>query len=41
MRFPLSVLDLAPIAAGESVGSSIAASVAMAQRAEEHGYRRV
>ena len=41
MRFPLSVLDLAPIAAGESVGSSIAASVALAQRAEESGYRRV
>lgn len=41
MRFPLSVLDLAPIAKGESVGSSIAASVALAQRAEEHGYRRV
>jgi luciferase family oxidoreductase group 1 len=41
VRFPLSVLDLAPIAKGESVGSSIAASVALAQRAEEHGYRRV
>lgn len=41
MRFPLSVLDLAPIAKGESVGSSIAASVALAQRAEEHGYQRV
>ncbi|WP_134767820.1 LLM class flavin-dependent oxidoreductase [Nocardioides sp. 1609] len=41
MRIPLSVLDLAPIAKGESVGSSIAASVALAQRAEEHGYRRV
>jgi luciferase family oxidoreductase group 1 len=41
MRIPLSVLDLAPIARGETVGSSIAASVALAQRAEEHGYRRV
>jgi luciferase family oxidoreductase group 1 len=41
MRIPLSVLDLAPIAKGESVGSSIAASVALAQRAEEQGYRRV
>lgn len=41
MRIPLSVLDLAPIAKGESVGSSIAASVALAQRAEEYGYRRV
>lgn len=41
MRIPLSVLDLAPVARGESVGASIAASVALAQRAEEHGYRRV
>ncbi|WP_193609028.1 LLM class flavin-dependent oxidoreductase [Nocardioides lijunqiniae] len=41
MRIPLSVLDLAPIAKGESVGSSIAGSVALAQRAEQHGYTRV
>src|SRR5215212_6203207 len=41
MRIPLFVLDLAPIARGETVGSSIAASVALAQRAEEHGYRRI
>ena len=41
MQIPLSVLDLAPIARGESAGDSIAASVALAQRAEEHGYRRV
>jgi len=41
MRIPLSVLDLAPVARGESVGTSIEASVALAQRAEEHGYRRV
>ena len=41
MSFPLSVLDLAPIARGATVGESIAASVALAQRAEEHGYRRV
>jgi len=41
MRIPLSILDLAPIPRGESVGSSIAASVALAQRAEEHGYERV
>src|ERR687893_653150 len=41
MRIPLSILDLAPIARGETAGSSIAASVALAQRAEEHGYRRV
>ena len=37
----LSVLDLAPIAPGESAGDSIAASVALAQTAEAHGYRRV
>jgi luciferase family oxidoreductase group 1 len=41
MRIPLSILDLAPIARGETAGSSIAASVALAQRAEEHGYERV
>jgi luciferase family oxidoreductase group 1 len=38
---PLSVLDLAPVARGQSAGDSIAASVALAQRAEEAGYRRV
>jgi luciferase family oxidoreductase group 1 len=41
MRIPLSILDLAPIAPGETASSSIAASVALAQRAEEHGYQRV
>jgi luciferase family oxidoreductase group 1 len=41
MRIPLSILDLAPIARGETASSSIAASVALAQRAEEHGYERV
>jgi luciferase family oxidoreductase group 1 len=41
MRIPLSVLDLAPIARGETASSSIAASVALAQTAEAHGYRRV
>jgi luciferase family oxidoreductase group 1 len=41
MRIPMSILDLAPIARGETASSSIAASVALAQRAEEHGYRRV
>ncbi len=38
---PLSVLDLAPVGRGQTVGESIAASVALAQRAEEAGYRRV
>jgi len=41
MSLPLSILDLAPIAPGESASQSIAASVALAQTAEEHGYRRV
>ena len=41
MSIPLSVLDLAPIARGATVGESIAASVALAQRAEANGYRRV
>ncbi|MCD4535004.1 LLM class flavin-dependent oxidoreductase [Nocardioides sp. cx-169] len=41
MSLTLSVLDLAPIAKGESARSSIAASVALAQQAEASGYRRV
>src|SRR4051812_50018614 len=41
MRTPLSILDLAPIARGETAAGSIAASVALAQAAEECGYERV
>jgi luciferase family oxidoreductase group 1 len=41
MSVPLSILDLAPIARGSTVGESIAASVALARRAEECGYTRV
>src|SRR3954452_21750297 len=41
MRIPLSVLDLAPIPPGSAVGDAIAASVALARSAEEHGYSRV
>ena len=41
MRVPLSILDLAPIARGQSASDSFAASVALAQRAEELGYLRV
>src|SRR3712207_239849 len=41
MSIPLSVLDLAPISRGQTPGESIAASVALAQRAEQSGYRRV
>jgi luciferase family oxidoreductase group 1 len=41
MPLPLSVLDLAPIARGETAQSSIAGSVELARRAEQTGYRRV
>jgi len=41
MHIPLSILDLAPIARGETASSSIAASVALAQTAERHGFSRV
>ncbi len=41
MSFPLSILDLAPIPRGGTPAGSIAASVALARCAEEHGYRRV
>jgi luciferase family oxidoreductase group 1 len=41
MTIPLSILDLAPIAPGQTVGESFAASVALAQTAEKHGYTRV
>lgn len=41
MQIPLSILDLAPIRRGETASDSFAASVALAQRAEELGYARV
>src|ERR1700738_3466043 len=41
MIIPLSILDLAPIRPGESASASFSASVALAQHAEEWGYRRV
>jgi luciferase family oxidoreductase group 1 len=41
MRMRLSILDLAPIARGQSARESFAASVALARRAEELGYQRV
>jgi luciferase family oxidoreductase group 1 len=41
MRVPLSILDLAPIARGQSASDSFANSVKLAQRAEELGYLRV
>ena len=41
MRARLSILDLAPIGRGQTARESFAASVALAQRAEELGYLRV
>ncbi|CUR57349.1 Putative Flavin-dependent oxidoreductase, F420-dependent methylene-tetrahydromethanopterin reductase [metagenome] len=41
MSLALSVLDLAPVAPGQSVSESLAQSVALAQTAERTGYRRV
>jgi luciferase family oxidoreductase group 1 len=37
---PLSVLDLAPVATGSSVGEALEASIALATRAEALGYTR-
>jgi hypothetical protein len=37
----LSILDLAPIGRGEAASDSFAASVALAQQADELGYERV
>ena len=41
MHARLSILDLAPIARGQSASESFAGSVALARRAEELGYLRV
>src|ERR1700689_3003079 len=41
MRVPVSILDLAPIARGQTASDSFANSVALAQRAEQLGYKRV
>src|ERR1700689_1897713 len=41
MGVRLSILDLAPIARGQSASDSFAASVALARRAEELDYQRV
>ncbi|SDL30483.1 luciferase family oxidoreductase, group 1 [Nonomuraea maritima] len=41
MALPLSILDLAHIGEGETAGDSFAASVTLAQRAEELGYQRI
>ncbi|MBG0817842.1 LLM class flavin-dependent oxidoreductase [Planomonospora sp. ID82291] len=41
MTVPLSILDLAHIGEGETAQDSFRASVTLAQRAEEWGYRRI
>ena len=41
MSVDLSILDLAQVGTGETVGESFAASLDMAQRAEKWGYRRI
>ncbi|MFI6455484.1 LLM class flavin-dependent oxidoreductase [Streptosporangium amethystogenes] len=41
MAPPLSILDLAYIGEGETAADSLRASVTLAQRAEEWGYRRI
>jgi luciferase family oxidoreductase group 1 len=41
MAIPLSLLDLAPIAAGQTARESFAASVELARAAERSGYQRV
>ncbi|MBB3664044.1 MULTISPECIES: LLM class flavin-dependent oxidoreductase [Prauserella salsuginis group] len=41
MTLPLSILDLATIGSGESVGDGLRNSVALAQHAEKLGYRRI
>jgi luciferase family oxidoreductase group 1 len=41
LRVRLSILDLAPIGRGETASDSFAASVVLAQRAEQLGYERV
>ncbi|NKX54725.1 LLM class flavin-dependent oxidoreductase [Arthrobacter mobilis] len=41
MSVPLSILDLAPVSDGQPVRESFEASVALAQLAEQSGYRRV
>ena len=41
MSFPVSILDLAPIASGQTAADSFAGSVALARLAERLGYQRV
>jgi len=41
MTVPLSILDLASVSRGQSIGEALEGSVEVAQRAEASGYRRV
>jgi luciferase family oxidoreductase group 1 len=41
LPLPLSILDLATVSEGESVREGLEASVALAQRAEQWGFRRI
>ena len=41
MTYPLSILDLAPVLAGQTIAESLACSVELAQVAEQCGYTRV
>src|SRR5215217_4557546 len=41
MRIPLSILDLAPIARGETASSSVVASFSLTEQAEISGYQRI
>ena len=41
LPLPLSILDLATVGEGESIRDGLEASVALAQRAEEAGFRRI
>ena len=40
VSLPLSVLDLAPIGAGQSVSDALAGTTRLARRADELGFRR-
>jgi alkanesulfonate monooxygenase SsuD/methylene tetrahydromethanopterin reductase-like flavin-dependent oxidoreductase (luciferase family) len=41
LPLPLSILDLATVGDGETIRDGLEASVALAQRAERHGFRRI
>lgn len=41
LPLPLSILDLATVARGETVAQGLEASTRLAQRAEDWGFRRI